>query len=95
MTVARIGDSRVEMTPSHPIDDEDTIILTTPDDFREHFPDGNLPDNEEPEYGATTYNLQNNGWFAVLDADGVEISDDVSFSLAEAIADAERVLTEN
>lgn len=77
VTVQRDGQSRLE------VDDE---VIRTPEQFRRAFPDGEMPVDDE------RHRWENNGWFDLYSAPAQGENghlDRLSYSLAEAIADAE------
>lgn len=75
-----VSSNRVWDTHPAPPDAQSTLSDYT--EFRTEFPDGALPE----EGGA--YEWVHNGWFCVYDADGEPLSEDVSYSLREALAEA-------
>jgi hypothetical protein len=65
-----------------------TPSIRKPEDFREHFPNGVLPCDDENDWAVI-----NNGWFASYQPELSEpVADDVFYSLGEAIEYAKNML---
>lgn len=70
----------------------DYRCIRKPEEFRERFPDGVTPSDD-----GESWHWQYNGWFSTIPLDEEqqgEPDEDISYSLKEAVAEAERALQE-